>query len=487
MMDYDEIKRCLGDFEEKYDVYRYLFEGWSVWSLLRHSVTHALVRKDSLPVPPKHASKIMSRRERIIETAKDLLFLVRPRRYRSTLVVTCSSVHTESALGKAKDWLFDDYCGSFKNLVKLERINNRSFFEHHGKQFIPRQLSDCGFHALTRFSRVGSLSDREKSDVAELSGQIESEFQIDGCSEKELEQRLSNFARSKKVWGFICKRLKANLIVCDDGYYQHGLIAGAKEMGCGVIELQHGAFVPSGPEYGWPSQAYKYRETIPLPDRLFLFGEHSKEMLDRDDFWRERIRVIGSSRIDAYRFDSESTVKSSSGPVRILFTSQGICAEQVVLFLKDFMRLFQPWRDVQLVIRLHPAFDFHPEIYRDGFVGDSRVTIMDSKGAESVYGSLKAADLHLSVSSTCHFDALALGTPSVVLAFPSHEIMSDLWERGHAGFARTPIDLYDYARAIVGQRAPRELSDFYYKSGAKRNFEHEVSEYFRNQRSTVVA
>jgi hypothetical protein len=82
---------------------------------------------------------------------------------------------------------------------------------------------------------------------------------------------------------------------------------------------------------------------------------------------------------------------------------------------------------------------------------------------------LAKADLHLSVSSACHFDAIGLGVPTAILALRNHETVMPLIDRGHAILAKSPKDLADIVTAVSELKVSSETSAFYFRPGALDN------------------
>lgn len=72
-------------------------------------------------------------------------------------------------------------------------------------------------------------------------------------------------------------------------------------------------------------------------------------------------------------------------------------------------------------LKLHPAYDVEEAHYRDPFEGDRRVRIVSGKSMQSVQELIALSDLHLSISSASHYDALGIGTPTGVIDLETHE------------------------------------------------------------------
>jgi hypothetical protein len=92
----------------------------------------------------------------------------------------------------------------------------------------------------------------------------------------------------------------------------------------------------------------------------------------------------------------------------------------------------------------------------------------------STFELLRDADLHLSISSTCHYDALGLGVPTVILPFRTHEVVGNLVEAGHAERADSPADLLRIVLGGRGRRVPPEVGGYYYEPGSLENMGREL-------------
>ena len=78
------------------------------------------------------------------------------------------------------------------------------------------------------------------------------------------------------------------------------------------------------------------------------------------------------------------------------------------------------------MVRLHPGYDGDGANYRAIANYDSRVVVMAGDAMPPTHEVIALSDLHLSISSTCHYDALGMGTPTAVLGLPGHASMAEL-------------------------------------------------------------
>ena len=80
----------------------------------------------------------------------------------------------------------------------------------------------------------------------------------------------------------------------------------------------------------------------------------------------------------------------------------------------------------------------------------------------------------MSIASASHYDAIGLGVPTVVLPLQTHELVLPLCRAGHAHFAQTPEALADLVLAWRTLRLPENVSEYYFKQGARANIRREL-------------
>ena len=81
---------------------------------------------------------------------------------------------------------------------------------------------------------------------------------------------------------------------------------------------------------------------------------------------------------------------------------------------------------------------------------DDRVVLWRGNAKPDTYEMIALSDLHLSIFSACHFEALGIGTPTAILVLPGHELVLDLAARGDAILIESP-------RAAGGSRRATKL------------------------------
>jgi hypothetical protein len=118
---------------------------------------------------------------------------------------------------------------------------------------------------------------------------------------------------------------------------------------------------------------------------------------------------------------------------------------------------------------MHPAYESDKRIYEKAFSADHRVRIISGSETPSTFELLTTADSHLSISSTCHYDALGLGVPTVILPFASSGWVLPLHQAGHAFLATTAESLLEIVWQFDGRGVPDDIGAYYFQPGALEN------------------
>jgi uncharacterized protein YutD len=258
------------------------------------------------------------------------------------------------------------------------------------------------------------------------------------------------------------------VLIANPGSYD--LIAAAKELRIRVIEFQHGFLDRYHPGYSWTSYALKFKEIMPVPDIIFVYGDYFKKELAASGFWKDSLRVVGSLGMDSIR---KKVKENKTEKMIILLTSQGIDQNKIIDFLSQFLALIRSKLDLLLYIKLHPRNEIGQNPYTEAFRSNPNVKVIPSNSPLSTMELIKQSHFHLSISSTTHFEALALGTPTIVLPFATSERIHILRDLDHVFFVRTPRDLLEIVLEKNNQGVPQFVGDYFYKNSALENIELE--------------
>lgn len=454
-----ETHARLCDLERRYDLLRYRVDGWAAWPLLRFEVSVSVA---GVTYPGALAA---GRGDRLRRALRDVPALVtaKPARH---LIKTYSSGLAEEIEGRYWDIWFDDIVAAAGSTFKIETPNNPQFIARSVQARTPRNIWSCSIDAV-----AWTLARRRPAPELVNAAAALSQAMRDGLGHPKFDvewvlTRLRHFLSSKRVYRALLRRVRPAYVLINDST-EHALVAAAKEHGACAVELQHGVSDRTHAGYGWTDYAVPYRATMPMPDRLLLYGEHWKRELEAGGFWGDALRVVGCPRIDRYR--RVAPARPDDRTV-VLFTTQGLDTARVTVFLRQFLESVQGRAVVRLVIKLHPQHDCNPQVYQDALDAfrDS-VSVIPGNQAPSTFELLSGSHVHVSIASATHYDAIGLGVPTIILPFQTHEVALPLSHAGHAHLARTPADLADLVVRARDLRLPREVSDYYFRSDAVTN------------------
>jgi hypothetical protein len=345
---------------------------------------------------------------------------------------------------------------------KLEEVSNRTVSGSNKQVLVPSQMTTTLFKTATRFlaqfpppSAVSQIA----NDVTKL---LHCHLHLTSFSLARVVRFLTVFYWSKRLYHWLLQRVQPTHLLLITAYGAHALVAAAKELSIPVIEFQHGFLDQNHPGYSWSAAAHPYKNQMPLPDYLFLYGDYWRDQLQTTQFWDRECIVTGSLRMDTYR----QIPRTLNQTPTLILTTQYMATEAIIQYLTEFLQ--QTTQPINLIIKLHPA-ETHNLAYQTAFQHDNRVKVLTNQEQPSTFALLRQAHYHLSISSTCHYEALALGVPTIILPFRSHESVMHLCQTQCAFLADTPQKLHNLIFQHPYQSVPQEIGDHFFTSEALSN------------------
>lgn len=459
-----EAAARLGELERRHDLFAHTFDGHAAWRLLRFGAGVAL---QHLPIGAAPASP-GSRWTRLAASARralrDVPALLIPGRARYVVKTFGTALQERDPEGHFIDVYFDEIFdglpqvqGSGRLVFKL--LTGTSPRRDHARVPLPLTTAIVDLLA-TAASRL--LGPREIPAAGAIAAAISDEPGLDYLTRDNIAHHLRRFYWAKRIYRGLFRRLRAGwVLVGDTGEF--AVWAAARDSGVRSAEFQHGIFSPNHPDLLPPAVAADAGRAI-MPDRVFLYGEYWRDVLASAGATSPAFVAVGSPRIDRYRATRAARPARHDGVARIVVTTQGFQPGPLAAFLEA--GLVTGGVPCEVAIKLHPMYDHDAEGYRRAF-GDARsVRVLAGSEEPNTFALLADADLHVSISSACHYDALGLGVPTVVVPLPNHEIVLPLVEAGHALLARTPQDLAAIAGRCRELAVPAQVSEHYFSGGA---------------------
>jgi hypothetical protein len=314
-------------------------------------------------------------------------------------------------------------------------------------------LAETGY---PKISKVISL------DIAKI---LEIELHL-SISPKLIDKWIKTFFWRKQIYKLLLSKLHPGFLLLINAYNNHAIVAAAKERNIQVIEFQHGLISNHHPGYSWDHRVLSHKICMPIPDKIFLYGEYWKEEIISNGFWEDALVSTGSLRMDRYRNLSVQNIGSQI--CNLLVTTQGLDVKNVSQFLADFIGSAKNKIKVNLTIKLHPR-EHNSIIYQQELDGLENIKIIDGSSLPSTFDLLLNSDIHASISSTCHYESLALGKPTIILPFSSHEKVLQLEETGYAFKVESPDQMVECVIENFRKSVPNEVSGKFFTPDALNN------------------
>ena len=451
-----EIFGRICEAEERLNLFQHQLDGWCVWPIFRKTVADRLGGTQHAT-----ASGVSAGRGWILPHAlRDIGKLARLERSETLVKTYSSGLLDRDDDGRYRDIWFDDLLDELGAATKIEALNSTSFLSRRPNRVRPESLT-TSLSSLIGNSVVPRMpASREVRRVADALAAVLAEAFGDVLSANAIVAVLAGFQWERRFYKTVLRWVKPRRVLIAD-YGEYALASVAKEMSVPVLELQHGVTDRYHPAYSWTAAPLNYRDKMPIADRLLVYGEFWKEEMETGGYWNGYLDVTGSPRIDRWRARKLSWSERRRA---IVLTTQGIHSRALAEIVRSAAAV--AGADLEILIKLHPVFEGANRELADLLEGCPRVTIIPAADAVSTLDLLGKVKLHASVSSATHFDALALGTPTAVIALPGHEVVLPLVTRGDAKLVRSGEDMVSVFSAAA--EVPANVGACYFSTDALR-------------------
>lgn len=421
---------ALHDLERRRDLFAFKVDGWSAWRVLRNPLHR---KAEALPL----AQPAQAQSSRVLNALRGslrLLGLLMAGSRRELLIKTCRSGLRMPAGDRFRDVYFDGLLETGRSFAKLEEINSPNFDRQAAAACFPATLDSVVFTfwgmLLARFLPVRAA----QAYCDRLAVLLEQEVGL-VISARWLVSRISTAYWQSRLYELLLRRLKPRaVLVSDTGEY--GLSIACKRQGVRFVELQHGVFDAVHPD-AIPTWVSGTPAELVLPDVLACRGQYWIEQLVGTRQGRDHARSVGNELIDRARTRREQ--RQIRAELRLVLSSQGLDSEQLAKWIKALADAAPVGLAWQLAIKLHPVYDAGNRAF-DALCSDHRISVIGGAEQPNIFDLMAEADLHLSIASACHFDAAALGVPSVVIPLAGHEAMLKAIDGRLIYLARKPAD-----------------------------------------------
>ena len=459
-----EINSQIQAIETKHDLLRWKIDSWSAWPILRFNLAAIA---SNLAIDTTDIRLTLT--EQVMQSFHDASGFLRAK-HPQVLLYVASSNRVEQENNHYKDIIFDELLQHIPTYFKIEVINNKFYLDRSHNALYPSQMTSSAIFLVTIFlSKFFPL--RSINRLAEVFFEaIHESMPASTISLRHIRGVLTSYYWRKIVYRYLLHHLHPRVLLLQTAYMNHALVAAAKELNIKVIEFQHGIIDRYHPGYSWTGPAAFYKKQMPIPDLIFVYGDYWREELSVNGFWNEELRSVGSLRLDQYRSYLESNINDENKPgflgKKIVVTTQSLEVDRLISFLLEFVK--SSIEPIEIDIKLHPR-ESNRQPYENSFRDYPNVHIISGHESPSTFQLLSNADYHVSIHSTCHYEALGLGKPTIILPFSNYERVLPLCEKapGYAFLARTPSEMSQIITQV--RKVPAEISSYYFRVGALSN------------------
>ncbi len=455
-----EAAVILNRFESEHRLFALSVNGISLWRMLRFPVGFALQNLPFERTPPPRRELLQS----FLRFLRGLVQLPAGVRYAVKSYVSAMRIRGSAGY---EDIYFERLLEEVPGGIRLYSLNAAGYAGRRGASTAPS--IDCTLIIIlgALLARVFPVREGAASYIR-LSALIADDLGLDGFPKERIRRMFSSFWWQSCLYEWVLRRLGVKTVLAADTG-ERALLAACQRRGICFIELQHGIFTPDHPD-ALPSSALGTATgaALLLPDRVALYGDYWQSRLSDSALARDgRLLSVGSSIIERFRQQRKAASRSDVECPRLLLTTQGIDRDALISFLSRFLGLLaQP---CALTVKLHPAYDRSREHYIRTLGSDSRVQIVSGHDDPNTYELISRSDLHLSIASACHYDALGIGTPTLVIGLAGYQLIQGLLDAGDALFAEDPEALAEIVSRRAWAPVPDSVSDKYYRHGFVQN------------------
>lgn len=233
-------------------------------------------------------------------------------------------------------------------------------------------------------------------------------------SNKALRAKYSEFIAGYKLYKLFFKFLKIEKAYIVSTPTKSDMVASLKSLGIEVIEIQHGIVGELHRGYNFKLDKTKL---LPTADKIDVYNKFWKDEIIKAGYFDESsINIVGRLKYDIVKND----IKDLNFKY-IVFTGQGAFFKQIILFFKNSDK-FLIKHNIKIFYKAHPRELKHEiEFFKQEI--KNLKSCLFYEGRHTTEELIKYSYAHVSVFSSCHFDAIYYKNKTYVLDVMVENIM----------------------------------------------------------------
>lgn len=200
------------------------------------------------------------------------------------------------------------------------------------------------------------------------------------------------------------------------------ICAALKSLNIKIIEIQHGVVGKLHRGYNFN---FKPNKLLPIPDKINVYNQFwADEIVSAGYFSPEQINIVGR-----LKYDIVNEIKFTEDKNYILFTGQGAYINDVVKFFIESTEILE-CKGLKLIYKAHPR-ELPSEIEYIRKEIEPYKTLELYHGSYSTEVLIKNCFAHISIFSSCHFDAIYYKNRTYIFDVMDNNIM-DYYNISHS-------------------------------------------------------
>ena len=317
-----------------------------------------------------------------------------------------------------KDAIYMFNCGNLNELVKYKEYTkeNRVVIENYLLVILKKLLSKLIIKKISK----------QKKETIEL---FSRDIQLYGLEVNSmmLLSKYAEFIAGYKLYKLFFKFLKIEKAYVVSASTKSDMVAALKSLNIEVIEIQHGIV-------GKLHRGYNFNidknDLLPVADRIDVYNKFWKdEIINAGYFSANQINIVGRLKYDIVKSNIEALNFKY-----IIFTGQGAFFEEIIKFF-DEADNWLVQKDIKMYYKSHPR-ELKSEI---DFLKKSMKKLNACffyDGTNTTEELIKSSVAHISVFSSCHFDAVYYKNKTYVLDVMKDNIMHYYAEHSSKNFIK---------------------------------------------------
>ena len=305
---------------------------------------------------------------------------------------------------KLADFTLLYHCSNYEKICLKTAFKKRIIFEN--------LLMKCYTIIRSMFFKKDGISNEYFS--SEMLGSLKENFAL---KKSDIDLILFDFENKKRFYTLLLRFLNVDKTWLISSYTKSAIISASNNLQIETTELQHGVVAPYHPSYSFAG-ARLWGSSL-LPINLLLTSSFWLSFMEKSNFVDKlNISVNELAKDNTNILDTYCSSLQEGGGY-ILFTGQGVCYNKVFDFIREFLSL-NPM--VKFVYRPHPREHLNYLAYTEHILSDNFIVI-DRDSYANTKQLVCGAKAHISIFSSCHFEAIELLNKTYVLDIIDNNLM----------------------------------------------------------------